>query len=357
MAGGRPGSGGGREREDERRAEQPHMPQPSAHDALPSPTGPDTQEVATDPPALSELVAGLHGRLMGSLLARRGVDRETAQDACQHAYLVFVEKRPEVESVEHAFRWLNITAHRQVNKWQRRQRRITDQEVPEQSIPDVVETMEGHFLLEAVVAAFHQLSPLYREALRIAAEERDRGASRRERDRISLQVHRARKRLRDRLEDWWVVLPWTRWRSAEGPAAWSPGVAVQLLAACVIGSVVLGADGSSRSSDSTAVVRNASSQASRTRTEPPLPAATAADAVVGVTRRSRQQAGAPPRAQPGLSATGPLDNHRVAVDSPATPYGPIEVGTAPRPPKDNSLLCWGNWIVVPDGCIVHPLRS
>ena len=352
MAGQRRPSGGDKQHGSERERAHAETPPPCSHHPLPV-QPPATWELAADPVALSALLRDLEPRLMGSLLARRGVDRDMAREACQHVYVLFLTKQPPIESVEHAFRWLNIAAHRQVSKWQRRQRWISDDAVPEQAVTDVVEPVEARLLLEAMTAAFEELRPVDREALRLALEGRERGLTRRERNRVSLHIHRARNRLRSKLEEWWVVLPWARWRRAvqELPLTWSPALGSNLCAMLLAGGALV------------APAELAPSVTVQTGTglgvvlgvgQPVYEAAVAALSPMTTERAHPNTSSSAPRS-PG-APSGPLDNHRLSVESPATPYGPIEAGTSPRQPEDDSLLCWGNLPQVPDGCVAHPLR-
>lgn len=354
----RSGSGSGGQREGDSDAQQTGTPQPPSHRPLPRPISPPTEVVANDLASIASLFSALEPRLIGSLLKRRGVDRETAQDACQHAFAVFLAKRPAVESLEHAFNWLNLVAHRQVGKWQRHRRRVTADEVPDQAVPDVAESVESSLLLAATAEAFAELRPRDRESLLRAAEGHEREGNRLERNRVALVVHRARKRLRSKLDDWWALFPWAKWRQsvAELPAVFSPALGVKVLTSLVVGGAVLLPVRPDRVDTARPVVVGQAAvphdvlgqtthAAPVARTDPPR---TAEGRRVSPLPREPEP---PPAPQPG-----PLDNHRVEVESPAT-RRPVEVGTSTRQPEDDSLACWGNFPLVPDGCIQHPLYA
>lgn len=353
----RSGSSSGGQREGNGEPQQTGTPQPPPHRPLPRRGSPHAGEIADDPAALSDLLSTLQPRLLGSLLSRRGVDREMARDACQDTFAVFLDKRPAVESVEHAFAWLNITAHRQVTKWQSHRRRVTPAEVPDQVVPDVAESVETSLFLAATAEAFAELRPKDRKSLRLAVEGQERGESRRERNRVALVVHRARKRLRSKLDDWWaLLLPWRR-TAGELPAALPPVLGVKVVAALMVGGAVL-LPARPQQRDTTERLTAAATTAATPRASfedrRPTPVARGASPppAHGDRAPTTPPGGATP--PPPTPRPGPLDNHRVEVDSPAT-HGPIEVGTSPRRPEDRSLACWGNLIVVADGCIPHPL--
>jgi DNA-directed RNA polymerase specialized sigma24 family protein len=360
----RSGSGSGGQREDDDDSQYSGTPQPSSHRRLPQPASAPTGEIATDPAALAQLLPLMERRLMASLLSRRGVDRDTAREACQHAFAVFLDKRPSVDTAEHAFSWLNIVAHRQVTKWQRRHRWETNAELPDAPLSDVAESVEPRLFLEAAVEAFSRLRPKDRAVLRAAAEGQQRGASRAEQNRIALHVHRARQRLRAKMQEWWALLPWSKWRrtSLEAPVVWSPALGLNVFAALVIGGVALLPPPSTP---------NRVSTSSTVAAPVPMPMPTVdtaphrAPQAGQMAARSSSSSGRADRTDPapGLSPAPSaevrplaLDNQRVEVDSPVT-YGPVEVATRPRRPGDDALTCWGNLPVVPDGCIAHPLRQ
>lgn len=300
---------------------------------------------------------------MASLLSRRGVDRDTAREACQHAFAVFLDKRPAVETPQHAFAWLNIVAHRQVSKWHRRRRWETTEEPPDQALSDIAENVEPRLLLEAAIEAFSRLRPKDRDVLRAAAEGRERGATRAEQNRIALHVHRARKRLHDKLREWWAVLPWAKWRQAnvELASMWSPSVGLNVFAILVVGSAALlpHLPSSDRVAVAPAVVVPlpfpTESPPHRVLTGQQLVTVSSSASVLSRSDVDGSQRGSPPAPLPAASPLA-LDNQRVEVDSPAT-YGPVEVATRPRRPGDDALTCWGNLGLVPDGCIPHPLRQ
>src|SRR5688572_2393246 len=205
-----PRNGGGH-REDERAREQDHQPpQASSHSGTPRRVRPFLKGLPADPAALSALWPQVERWLMGSLL-KRGVDHATAMDACQEVAVRLLTKRKRFESAEHFYRWVNKVAHNLVSNWQRNDHRLSDEEVPERSSPDVAASVEPRLLLEEAVVAVAALSEADRQALAAALRLEDRGRTKRERDRLALQLHRARRRLRDRLEDWWAGLPWWRW--------------------------------------------------------------------------------------------------------------------------------------------------
>lgn len=344
---------GGKQRQSERaHKEQQSPPQTSSHSGHPRRLRPFIKELPADSTALSALWPEIESWLMGSLL-KRGVDHAVAKDACQEVAIRMMTRRARFDSAEHFYRWLNIVAQRIVWKWHRKGERLTAEDVPEGSSPDVAMAVEPRMTLEATVATFASLNETDRHALATALRMEQRGQTKRERDRVSLQVLRARKRLRDRLEGWLAGLPCWRWFTSVDPAPFAIVSSAALGAAAVTVSVLSGwllphpttrASAVEEISTSNTVGQSRSTIGAATAAVAAEPPVTYGD------NTTRDTTDIDPPQPPG-----PLDQ-RVMVVPPMGAPGTTEGSTQPRDPNDNSLICWGNVPHVPDTCVVHPLR-
>ena len=144
-------------------------------------------------------------------LLRRGLDPDAVDDILQEAAVRAISHHIEFNSVWGLTRWVNTVAHNLASNWLRHERFWADEEPPDRPLPDVAETVEGVFLAEAVAAAIAELPERDRAAIRLA-DARTRGAgTKRERDLLSLRLHRARARLRPKLRGLLAAAPWVRW--------------------------------------------------------------------------------------------------------------------------------------------------
>jgi hypothetical protein len=221
---------------------------------------------------------------------------------------------------------------------------------------EVWRSVEEREALRAVAEAFGGLRPEDRDVIAAAANETERGDTKRERDRFGLRLHRARSRLSRRLRDWLVAVPF-RWRLDDLlPGAHQ--LASLATAAGVLGaSAALGLVGDGRPAAATAEPRpvplsppgltaasfaSPGSPPSYTAQRPPAPRDRAGD----------QAPSPPPVARP--PAPPPVVAfQRAEVTGPSGPL--MEAATHEAPPRA-SLLCLRNVPVVGTECVAHPLR-
>jgi hypothetical protein len=257
-------------------------------------------------------------------------------------------QRATFDSAEHFYRWLNVVAHRIVSNWQRSAARIEDVQPPERAVPDLAETVEPRLLLDAAIEAMSSLPERDRRALTTALGMQPRGATRRERDRVSLQVLRARRRLRERLEGWWAAFPWWRWWVDPAQLAAVPSAAVVAVAVTV--AAMSGWQSQERAESAVfgrieRVAAISSVGVDLSHVSPRVGGA----ASTPEWRQGTGEAVAPA----SLPSPGPVD-HRIVLVPPAGAPGTTEGETRPR--NDDALVCWGNLSVVADTCVPHPLR-
>lgn len=292
---------------------------------------------------------------MGSLLKRRGIDRTTAKEACQEVAERMLTRQAIFESAEHFHHWLNKVAHNFVSNLQRKDTRLTTEDVPERSSPSVDVLVEPRLALETTVAAFAELSEADRRALTTALRLEPRGETKRERDRVSLQVLRARKRLRDLVDGRLAGLPWWRWRWPTDAVLCSVASQVAIGAIAVTVGVLSGWVVPHQAAEHPIIERiSAHAPADRqpTTDDPGATpsATTATEPLRSPVRTTVHDEGerTPPEPEPW--------KHRVVVVPPGDAPGTTEIETNPRHPKDDSLFCWENVPHVDDACIAHPLR-
>ena len=151
---------------------------------------------AADRCALSEVWPEVE-RSLRAFLRRRGVPLQAVDDLVQDVAIAAVAQRVAFSGAEDLLRWARVVAERKHWRDATKGRRIDLRDVP----PEVpaVENVEAQAIarreLAVVVAAAERLEPRHQEAFTAGATRR---GPKRDRDRVALRVHRARKVLRAR---------------------------------------------------------------------------------------------------------------------------------------------------------------
>ena len=307
--------------------------------------------VYRDPAHAAALIERVDEQVRAAL-RRRGFDEETTAEVTQEAWLRLFARAPLLKSPTHVARWLSLVAYRLAEqsrrKQSRRSRRLADAPVPDPGVPDVAQSVEARAQLDEFLKAFRSLSDIDRGVLLTAANEANRGATRRERDAVSLRIMRARRRLREKLDGWLVGIPlgWTFSRRSEprlSASAGLIGVSAALAVTLTAGGHVVPSASTEKVSATTAgllagdppsheLVLVGSSPVSAPSTSP-------ASASRG---RETTTSSSPPVVRPDRSV--------IVVGAGGRPHA--VVGEDRR--EDRELLCYGNFPIMGSQCVAHP---
>jgi Sigma-70 region 2 len=338
----------------ERDQEHRRSSQPALHSDPPlRRKRPFTRELPVSAAELSGPWPEIQRRLMVSLLGRPNVDHHTAEEVCHDVAERMLTRRATFESVEYFWNWLYRVTHNRMSNVQRKDAKVTAAEVPEAGTRDVASLVESRFVLEATVEAFRELKETDRRVLTAALNNEDRGGTKRDRDRVALQLSRARVRLARGTKVRLVGLPWWRRRWSTDPVPLGMASQAAMGAVAVTVGVLSTLLAPPHMDERPVVERITATASAEHRPYVVVPTADTAQAPDVAGAAAAPPTGNPEGAEP--SDRGPKE-HRIVVDPPADAPGRTEIETDPRRPKEDSLFCWENFPHVEDACVDHPLR-
>lgn len=313
-------------------------------------------EQPAPPRRLVEYLPRARDNVLRSLL-KRGIPLPVAEDVVQDAVYRALKARIDPPSYRWMDRWLHVVAHNRATSWLRStaQRAAILAELHQSTVSDDDPELrvEQRALLRALTTEFFELRAADRNAILADANDVRPKGTKRERDRFSLQLHRARLRLEARLRGWLVAVA-LRFRLDDvlaGAQQFSPLVATLGL---VGASAAIGVAGTAPA----AAAAGAAGAAAR----PPIHTAVERPAPVGVTTTSgsavprpvgRQEAVKPPGPRAPTVAEPVVPHQRVELS--ATSQRAIDAETRATPPSA-PLLCVTNLPVAGTNCVAHPRR-
>jgi DNA-directed RNA polymerase specialized sigma24 family protein len=311
-----------------------------------------------DPATFAALWPGIEGRLYRRLV-RDGFDPDSARDLCQDVASAFLRAPQRVHTREELVERVLLSGYRLSQRLRRREAREQLGDLPDVVLPDVADEVERRHTVEAVVEAVNTLTDRDRSLL--LGESAFAALSPIERNRFYVRLHRARRRLRDRLRGWLIGVSTGRSLHlrddliAEGAFR---AVCLSAAALAVAGAAFL-QGGTSQS----AVAAQTSGQGGDVLI--------AHDAGVDAAANPTEESATTPPTNDRLTPVrldhrdGPLQP--VEPESEVRPQSVTVVGTPvvtqtdaavnPRPPGDDSLLCVSGLRIAPDFCVQHPLRK
>jgi DNA-directed RNA polymerase specialized sigma24 family protein len=185
------------------------------------------------------------GERLFRLLRSRGVDRPTTEDIVQETAARVLERAVPFDSSDDLFRWAAVVGWRLAVDNHRQQNRLIEKNPPESPSPaDVQREVENRLRLADLGAELAKLSATDQETLRSALDPAS-FENRKEAIKHSVRLHRARNRLRKRLEEWgplslggWLRRTLTLRRSANKAVALGSAVSI-VGAALVVGPSLL----------------------------------------------------------------------------------------------------------------------
>jgi hypothetical protein len=282
-----------------------------------------------------------------------------AEDIAQEAVYRALVARIDPPSYRSMDRWLRVVAHNRAASWLRSTARqaaiLAEMHQSTVSADDTELRVEQRALLRAVTAEFFQLRAADRNTILADANDARPGGTKRERDRFSLQLHRARLRLEARLRGWLVAVA-LRFRLDDflaGAQQFSPLVATLGL---------VGASAAFGVAGTTPAAAAAAAAAAGAPARPPVHPAMERTAPMGATTatasavpppRDRHEAGRPPVPKAPTFAD-PIVPHR-RVELSASTHRAIDAETRATPPSA-PLLCVTNLPVAGTNCVAHPMR-
>ena len=311
---------------------------------------PHQLEQSLTPELLAELWPKVVSQLASDLRYRR-LDPDTIEDFCQDAFVKALVHRGGISpTLDDLRRWTRVVVRNDATKRLRRLERLAEGDVPEDqaSASDVEREVVARDRLRAVLDAVKRLPPEYRVAVGLAVSEGDRGPTKREQDKVSLRLHRARQALRKVTGalGGWRFAEW-RWRLV-GSEAIVSAAATGVAAFMVAGLLAL---------------TPAKPGGSAKTGERPVEQASAAGPVLnrraGSGVRSGMNAPSAPSGQvDGSRRPSEADRYQThAVVRTVNGRPAVAVGTTERPSPDQPLVCYGSVPGVAPGCIPHPLRN
>lgn len=223
-------------------------------------------------------------------------------------------------------------------------------ELPEAMTPnDLEEQAVWHMDLDRVLQAIEGLSDPDRQAIRRALSPQ-RGRTKREQDRLSLRLFRARTRLRARVTGVLGGLPAWRWRPWHGQLVEVAGSATASVVLAALVAAFVGGSAEHPTGDSTPVAVHAVDVQSIAAVSPVPETAPPVE-----TPAPRPNAApAPAETEPELSSPAPSPEHtRVAVPGAGGGEG-ASVGTADNGGQEE-LACIGGGGLSEDLCVPDPL--
>lgn len=337
--------------------ERPPDEDPTRHGSDPSRPIP-SDSLYLDPASFAALWPGIEVRLHRRLV-RDGFDPDTARDLCQDVATAFLRSPQRVHTREELADRVLLAGYRLSQR--RRQREAREQlgDLPDLAAPDVADEVERRFVVEAMVDAVDALPDRDRLVLLQGSAPAELSAI--ERNRFYVRLHRARRRLRDRLRGWLVgvctgrYLPLRDDLLTEGTLR---AICYSAAALVVVGTSILHNGTSQPAAAAPVAKQNVGARAGTDpsavlvgvpRTEPP----------VAHPRNGRSAPTRPERSE-ASGATGTLEHQRqsqsvTVVGAPVVRQA--DAALNPRPSGDDSLVCLSGLRVAPDFCIQHPLRK
>lgn len=310
-----------------------------------------------DPGVLAAVLPSIEARVLGGL-RRRGVDPETARDAMQDALVQLYRTRPTFRGPAGLARWLSLVAYRASEKATERTAKATGPTITSYGeVRDAAQVVESRLAFEAATHELRALRPKDRDIIESSLRDGEDGEdmvpkTEEERQRRRVRLHRARQRLRNRIRDWLVGVPALRFLpSLEVPASTGLGMFAALVSVVVVavGGSVTRTDAHADSSPATVVaavvVAERAADPSSPMT-PPAHIASTGKSSVARNDHDKQKPTAPQAASDG----------RIVVRSPV-PGSQTAAGTDGRHEEDRSLICYGNFPMIPDRCVDHPLAG
>lgn len=198
-----------------------------------------------DPELFTAAWSSVEPRLWRQL--RRRLPDEEAADVCQEVALRAVRSRVQFRNATELFRWSSVVGHRIANRLLAEDEAVAVDSLDDDALDDAAFAATTD--IEAEVAARTALQAALADAseadirtIRAVFEAMEHPAGKRERDRLALQLHRARRRLRARLDDLLAAagLKVARWRRAVPRPALIAGAGA-VVAGAVIGGFHVGA--------------------------------------------------------------------------------------------------------------------
>jgi DNA-directed RNA polymerase specialized sigma24 family protein len=150
-----------------------------------------------DPIAFGKAWSRVEPRLFKQLVVRRGLAEEQAADLCQEVALRAFVSRVQFRTATELFRWAAVVGNRLATV-------LLTEQAPSPLEGEVAgaagfeEQIETRWALQVALC---EATDADLNALRRVFEDSPAPAGKRERDRLALQLHRARKRLRARLDE------------------------------------------------------------------------------------------------------------------------------------------------------------
>ncbi|MDQ3757775.1 MAG: hypothetical protein M3394_07990 [Actinomycetota bacterium] len=316
-------------------------------------------ESPTIPPRLVEFLPRAGKSALASLL-KRGLPGPVAEDIVQEVAYRAAAKGIDPPSYRSLARWMHVAVHNRAATWlqasEREAARRTAVGDADQLVAaeDTATHVEQRAFLQAVALEFVALRSVDQEVIAMAANELRPGRTKRERDRFSLRLHRARSRLEARLRDWLVAVT-LRLRLDDFIASAQHIVPLTAAIGVAGASAALGVAASAPAAASEKSARPLAAESPASGAEAGDTATPATTSVAhAAARDSGVTVGTTPTTVPPVKPAPAVPYQRVDI-RPSDGSG-VEAETREIPPKA-PLLCLTNMPVAGTNCVPHPLRG
>lgn len=313
-------------------------------------------EQPAPPRRLVEYLPRARENVLRSLL-KRGIPLPVAEDVVQEAVYRALVKRIDPPSYRSMDRWLRVVAHNRATSWLRStaRRAAVVAELPQSPVSDGDPELrvEQRALLRAVTTEFFQLRAADRTTILADANDARPRGTKRERDRFSLQLHRARLRLEARLRGWLVAVA-LRFRLDDilaGAQQFSPLVVTLGLVGAGAAIGVTGTAPAAAAAGAAGAAGAAARPLIHTPAERIAPAGTTVSARALPPGRQEAVRPAVPRAHTVAEPIVPYQR----VELSASSHRAIDAETRQTPPSA-PLLCVTNLPLAGTNCVAHPRR-